>query len=247
LQILLLERGIAFVHGAAISINGKGILLPAFGGIGKTAFIAEAAKVDSVKILGDDLLLLDKKSYIYPYLRPFCLYRYHDKLFPQFFDEHKNIIKSLSIYNRIKRKTKYILNINDNTVYNYISVPPYRLFEKEKLENNKIPICCIFILKRIKGLSYIKRSECISAKAGADFCIAVLAHEFYEFINILLNYFGLAGKGLENYVQKFMKIYLEAFRNKFIQYIEIPEHMPISDIALQLKDIVLSNNNKIIY
>jgi len=110
LQLLFAQRNMLFVHSAGIVINGKGVVLPAACGVGKTSFASEAAKIEGVKILGDDFVLLDSKGNVYPYPRPFGLRAYHKKFFPEYFAS--NDVKyrvELSLRERIIERAKYIL------------------------------------------------------------------------------------------------------------------------------------------
>lgn len=58
LQLILEDENKTFIHGAGIAVHGEGILISAFGGIGKTCFIANAVKQENVKLLGDDLIII---------------------------------------------------------------------------------------------------------------------------------------------------------------------------------------------
>lgn len=126
LEILFQQQDITFIHGAGVSVDKKeGKLLLAFGGIGKTCFIANAAKKERVSILGDDLILVSKSGELYSYPRPFCLYEYHKQLFPQYFNTHRvkyvHIEKDMYV-KRIIRGLKKLLHIVDSNVYSFVPV-----------------------------------------------------------------------------------------------------------------------------
>jgi len=110
LQLLFAQRNMVFVHSAGITINSKGILLPAFCGTGKTSFVSEAAKVEGVRVLGDDFVLLDEKGNLYPFPRPFGLRAYHKNFFPEYFRNNKvKYVEELNLWERGMGRIKYIL------------------------------------------------------------------------------------------------------------------------------------------
>ena len=157
---MMLQQNKTFVHGAAISTNNKGILLLAFGGIGKTCFIANAVKRNDVQLLGDDLIIISENGKLYPYPRPFCLYKYHVKLFPQFFSGKTykfNEYAKNKYWLRAKKTLKSKLNIKDKTIYSFLPVAPVHLFSKGKVENKPVDLEAVYIFK--KNRKY-KRGEC---------------------------------------------------------------------------------------
>ena len=84
LQLLFAERNMTFVHAVGIVVDGKGILLPALPGMHKTAFISAAMKVEGIKMLGDELVLIDKDGYLYPYPGHCWLTIEHKPFFPEY-------------------------------------------------------------------------------------------------------------------------------------------------------------------
>jgi hypothetical protein len=77
MYLKLLEEDILFMHAGGVAKDGKGYLLPAYGGTGKTTF-SIALMSQGFDLLGDDLLIVDTKNQIaYPYLRPLHLFTYN--------------------------------------------------------------------------------------------------------------------------------------------------------------------------
>lgn len=73
----LLQKGVVFLHAAGVEKGGKGYLLPAYGGTGKTTLSLKLL-ARGYRLLGDDLLLVDTKSnQVYAYPRPFHLFTYN--------------------------------------------------------------------------------------------------------------------------------------------------------------------------
>lgn len=83
LQLLLLASEVSCVHGAGIELNGKGIILPAFGGAGKTVLIAGMRASKTFKFFGDDYVFVDENRNMYAYPSDFSIYDYHVAEFPE--------------------------------------------------------------------------------------------------------------------------------------------------------------------
>lgn len=73
----LLEENILFMHAGGVTKGDMGILLPAYGGTGKTT-LSMALLNQGHKLLGDDLLIVDiEKGMVYPYPRPLHIFTYN--------------------------------------------------------------------------------------------------------------------------------------------------------------------------
>jgi hypothetical protein len=77
MYLKLLEEGILFMHAGGVTKDGKGILLPAYGGTGKTT-LSMALLNQGHKLLGDDLLVVDiAAGIVHPYARPLHIFTYN--------------------------------------------------------------------------------------------------------------------------------------------------------------------------
>ena len=246
LEYIWERQGATFVHGAAISTDGAGFLLVAFGGIGKTCFISEAVKQENVKILGDDLIILNSEGNLYSYPRPFCLYEYHKSLFPEYFKGkkfHFEEVRSDRYILRIMRKLKKELHIKDETIYDYLPVSPIHLFAKEKVEVEPVPAKKIFLMRRIKGLSEVSIRPFTNVVQAANFAHDIIQHEWSVGVRLELNYLAHIG---ENYITRAQKQYetiLSAFQKaEQIVQVDIPENMSAEQVSRALYKIVLTNS-----
>ena len=76
IQLLLLEVGITFVHaGGVVNSNNNVILFPGPGGVGKTAILNHFIEKRNFKVLGDDLIGIDRQGICYSFPREFVLKR----------------------------------------------------------------------------------------------------------------------------------------------------------------------------
>jgi len=250
LQFLLLQQGKTFTHSAAISVDGIGILLPAYGGIGKTAFISQAANNKRVKVIGDDLAILTKDGMLEPYLRPFCLYKYHKALFPDFFSNHHiyhnkyiawgwRACRSAAnmIFSRFEMSSCRIPKNVATT--GYVSVSPTRLFHDSSLEKSSVQIGKIYLLQRSKGLTDLKM-EPIDKNYLTSFLLNGFYHEFHKYSRFLCSWLSNVGVSLSEYfcsVEKPIKSVIE--KSTEVKKITIPEKMPIAETGERLLDFIL--------
>ncbi|GAB3025437.1 hypothetical protein GCM10027051_32710 [Niabella terrae] len=111
-QLALLKQDAVLVHGAAVSYEGKALLFPSWGGVGKTAILNDFVKKYNFKVIGDDLFILTKEGNVLSFPKTMVLYPYHKKLFPEVFSKSPNLVpafftKQLS---RIVPKIKKLLS-----------------------------------------------------------------------------------------------------------------------------------------
>jgi len=93
LQMLFLRKKHCMIHSASVAINGRGVLLPGWGGTGKTSsVICILREIGGSRFLGDDFSIISP-DLIYSYPKAFFIYPYHRKLFPHLFkSKHKILI-----------------------------------------------------------------------------------------------------------------------------------------------------------
>jgi hypothetical protein len=96
IQWLLLKKQHSFVHGAAIAIKGQGILLPGWGGTGKTSAIIYLLKeLPDAAFLADDYTILSSDGHLLSFPKAFFIYPYHQQIFPHLFKaKHKPLVPS---------------------------------------------------------------------------------------------------------------------------------------------------------
>lgn len=82
---VLLQQSHSLVHAAGVGLNGKGVLLPATGGVGKTAAVQKLCSLPHASFLGDDLVILSDQCELLSFPKPMFIYPYHRELFPHVF------------------------------------------------------------------------------------------------------------------------------------------------------------------
>jgi hypothetical protein len=98
LDRLMVERGAAMIHAATVSIDGKGIALPAAGGVGKTSTIAKLAKRPGIGFMGDDWAFVTATGELLGFAKPMFIKPHHRPIYPHLFAKtHKPLVpRSLS-------------------------------------------------------------------------------------------------------------------------------------------------------
>ena len=86
LQLLLCAQGVSLVHAGALSdADGRVVLLPGAGGVGKTALIARLVRDGHCRLLGDDIVALTDGNRVLAVPRAFVLKDYHRETLPDAF------------------------------------------------------------------------------------------------------------------------------------------------------------------
>ena len=98
LDRMMVERGAAMIHAATVSIDGKGVALPAAGGVGKTSTIAKLARRPGVGFMGDDWAFLTAAGELLGFAKPMFIKPHHRPIYPHLFAAaHKPMVpRSLS-------------------------------------------------------------------------------------------------------------------------------------------------------
>jgi len=99
LQCSLLDRNAALIHASGFSVDGKGVLLPAWGGVGKSTIMSRAVLHGKAKFLTDDHAVIDADGQMYLHTLPIHAYVYH---LEQDEELKKRILSNFSGLNRLQ-------------------------------------------------------------------------------------------------------------------------------------------------
>lgn len=97
LQLGALVSGATFVHCAALERNGDAVILPSWGGIGKTALVEEFVRRRGWRLLGDDLAILSADGVCYGFPKALVIYPYHRSTFPELFADGKGPVAPVGV------------------------------------------------------------------------------------------------------------------------------------------------------
>ncbi|WP_308466276.1 hypothetical protein [Rathayibacter soli] len=85
LDRLCVMQRTAMVHAAIVDYRGAGVLMPAWGGVGKTSTIAKLVALPGVRFLADDWGFLRGDGTLLGYAKPLFIKPHHREIYPQLF------------------------------------------------------------------------------------------------------------------------------------------------------------------
>lgn len=76
----------AMVHAAIVNYKGAGVLMPAWGGVGKTSTVAKLVRIDGVQFMADDWAFFRADGTVLGYAKPMFIKAHHQPIYPQLFE-----------------------------------------------------------------------------------------------------------------------------------------------------------------
>jgi len=171
LQCSLLSRKAALIHASGFSVDGKGVLLPAWGGVGKSTIMSRAVLHGRAKFLADDHAIIDATGQMYLHTLPIHTYVYH---LEQDAELRTGVLSSLTGMNRLQwhiGKT-----IKPKKAVRWVS--PKNIFGESKLAASE-GIACVIVLFRGKTQDFIW--EPCSPEHAAIPCVGIIMSEIKTF------------------------------------------------------------------
>jgi hypothetical protein len=161
MQLALLMSNATFVHAASVEKDGKALVFPAWGGVGKTGLVAGLIENHGFKLLGDDLIILKGDGTLYAYPKPMVIYPYHKTAFPDFFSgKHGPVApacmngwlsKAAVVVKPMLRGFPYVLRLARKHNPQSTTVNPSKIFGEDKLTAMAMP-SVIAWLNRVDGI-----------------------------------------------------------------------------------------------
>lgn len=165
LQLLLLRKQCSLIHGASVAVNGMGVLLPGWGGTGKTIAIACLLKeLPGTSFLGDDLTIVTCNGRLLSFPKAFFIYPYHRNLFPHLFrGRHKPLVPPflssvLECVRTVVRPTimafPLLENIARRITPEHMQVPAHTALPNVAFVDN-VPLNSVLFVERYSGTKSI--------------------------------------------------------------------------------------------
>jgi hypothetical protein len=203
IQMLLYRDGYTFVHAAAVTNqNNEVILFPGAGGVGKTALLGELFKSKGYRILGDDLILINRNGQCLSFPRDFVLKDYHKDVYPEIFNKPgntmgfgnkikhllKNIIKALPFFESTKRmlkkKSLYAKVLSFFPLPNeYLTVPVKDIFGESAIIDHG-NLSKIIFLERTGGQNF--KFDEIEEDSLTNRIFSIIHREWEEYLSELV-------------------------------------------------------------
>ncbi len=251
IELLLLVQNKTLIHAAAVEKDGSVLLMPSWGGVGKTATVCRFVQDHGWRLLGDDLIIIDGDHAI-PFLKPFVIYPYHKKLFPQLFESGSDthIVKNLGVsammskaIPTVKRLTRpfprvlaYLRKHNPQSM----RVSPMKIFSKDQLSAGGA-ISKVVWLERCAGKDIISR-KCGPSEIASKACMVSSVELFAEKLSSV---FHMGGCGLFSYDETIGKLHgllNDLFCKIDRAVLEIPLEVPIDQVGNTVYENVIEND-----
>lgn len=90
---LMVQKSAAMVHALTAEYKGHALLMPAWGGTGKTSTMSKLVKMDGWAFMGDDWAFVTDKGDLLSFAKPMFIKPYHRSLYPHLFKKvHKPLV-----------------------------------------------------------------------------------------------------------------------------------------------------------
>ena len=239
LQLSLLACEHTLLHAAALEKEGKVLLLPSWGGVGKTATVCRFVRDYGWRLLGDDLVIIGEGR-VLPFLKPFVIYPYHKNLFPELFKSGEtHIVKNLALSNLMSRMIPgvkrmlrpfprvlaYLRKHNPQSM----RVPPQDIFTADQLSDGGIPVRMVWLERSMKSEPIFGSisPETLASKAAAVSSVELFAAK-------LEAVYHMCGCGMllfDDVVLKMHEIILKTAAASACEMMEIPTSVSITDVG----------------
>lgn len=239
LQLALLNCNHSLIHAAALEKEGQVLLLPSWGGVGKTATVCRFIREHGWRLLGDDLVIIGEGR-VLPFLKPFVIYPYHRDLFPELFQNGENhTVKNLAVSNMMSRMIPgvkralrpfprvlaYLRKHNPQSM----RVSPRKIFEEDQLSRGGEPFRIVWLERSMKENIRFRdiSPEALASKAVTVSCVELFASK-------LESVYHMCGCGMLTFDDVFMRmrqVILDTTENVPCGLLEIPTAISITEVG----------------
>lgn len=250
IHMALLRKKHSLMHSAGVEIYGKRYLLPAFGGIGKTALVA-AVVYNGGKFYGDDMNIINDDD-IFNYPIDFSVYPYHMKLLKLKDPKIERMFNRTKLLNIItdqlerydSRVLKFIRVAINTLKVPCVSIPPRHIFGEQCFaEHGKVNE--VYYLTRMDTNSKKIEISPIEPKILAEITSNILFSEWHQSMQYLLVYSGLSSFSLTDIFSSTKSIYKRHFAGRPCYCVEIPNSMTLLDYQTKLVEALDVNSAKV--
>ena len=250
LEVTMLSAGVTFAHCAALEKDGEALFMPARGGVGKTATVVKMIQNHGWRLLGDDLILLDKESgAVYGFHKKFVIYGYHKELFPNLFTGGKGPVRNETVSHMMTKMiptAKKVLRMVPGMLAfarehnpQQIRVYPKDIFKPEELAFKADNVKQTVWLERVATDSIVYETS--TPENIASRCAAITLSELtYGSMNFNDCLFTMCGSGMLNYNRLYNEIYdiiYKCIETTEPRILSIPKSVSIDKIS----DVVFEN------
>jgi len=239
MQISLLSCGYSLLHAAALEKDAEVLLLPTWGGVGKTATVCRFVRDYGWRLLGDDLVIIGEGR-VLPFLKPFVIYPYHKDLFPELFARGENhTVKNLAVSNlmshmipavkRTLRPFPRVLAFLRKHNPQSMRVSPSKIFSADQISAGGTPCRMVWLERSMKPNVFYGS---ISPQTLASKAVTVTSVEL--FAARLESVFHMCGCGMLTYDDIFDRMHSIIMNTAApvpCELLEIPTSVSITDVG----------------
>jgi len=240
------------VHAAGFKHKEKNILVPAFGGIGKTFLVSKLSQNLTTSIYGDDLVLLDNNNVIFPYHRPMCMYQYHyenylkDRLPRRHYFLKPSLLWRILFRLRIEILDRFGFQIGDMDDFSahskgYITTAVGDILNDRQIPKHGESLDIIVVIKRTSASEIvIKEVADIEERKGlATYISAITHHEWAAYHKLMLAYSAFTKQRISEQFKISENLIENAFlTTKKVCLIQLPVNAKDLDIEQALDSLV---------
>lgn len=246
LQLMLLQSGYSLIHAAGVEKDGKVLLMPAWGGVGKTATVCKFIRQYGWHLLGDDLVIIGHNK-VKPFLKPFVIYPYHKNLFPELFDNGENhTVKNLKLSSamsaliptvkRVLRPFPHFLAYLRKHNPQSMRVSPHKIFQEEQISKGGTLFLAVW-LERVPD----EQQSLVELSPAQIVSKALTVSSTELFAEKLDSIFHMCGCGMFSYAEtigKMEDIMMALFEAVPCSMIEIPVSEMIDHVGDRVFDML---------
>jgi hypothetical protein len=216
-QLALMREGASLAHCSAIEKDGKAILFPAWGGVGKTSIMSRYLD-DGWRFISDDSCVIRNDGTAYTHPLPLHIYKYHEK---QSGSLVARMLDNAGLWEWLLWRALSPLKKPDTLVR---WVPPDRVFGREKL-CERGAISGVIHLHRVKGLADFRVKT-----VEPDTIARVMASTIMDEVNGLADIAIVANSvqtisvipDISRVYEIIVDVYSKAFSSASCQMVEMP-------------------------
>jgi len=105
---IAVEHGAAMIHALTVSHRGRGICMPAWGGVGKTSTMAKLLELEDTAFMGDDWAFLSGEGQLLGYEKPMFIKPHHRAIYPHLFEEKRKPMVPSRLSDSVSRLTTIV-------------------------------------------------------------------------------------------------------------------------------------------
>lgn len=108
IDIVAVSHGAGMIHAATFQKDGRGVNMPAWGGVGKTSTVAKMLRLPGVGFMGDDWAFLSQDQELFAYHKPMFIKPHHRPIYPHLFAGKKKPLVPVRLSRPIGKVTSAI-------------------------------------------------------------------------------------------------------------------------------------------